>query len=274
MSLYTASINSGSNGNCYYIGNETDAVLVDAGLSCRETIKRMEKIGLSMDLVRAIFVSHEHSDHIRGLVALARKFDLPVYITADTLRRSGLPLDKQYIVPFTAYKPVEVGGIKVYAFPKAHDASDPHSFLIEYKGIKIGVLTDIGVVCSHVTDSFKQCHAAFLEANYDDVMLAQGRYPYHLKKRIRGGNGHLSNAQALELFTKHKPAHMSHVFLSHLSKDNNCPDLARELFEANAGNTKVVVASRFNETEVYHISSESGLGAASYPGRAVQASLF
>jgi phosphoribosyl 1,2-cyclic phosphodiesterase len=256
MSLYTASLNSGSNGNCYYIGNEQDAVLVDAGLSCKETEKRMERIGLSMDKVRAIFVSHEHSDHIAGLRVLSKKYRLPVYITPNTLLNSRLFLDTARVCPFTAHAPVQIGELKITAFPKFHDAIDPHSFIIEGAGVAIGVLTDIGVNCEHVNTYFNQCHAVYLEANYDEDMLANGNYPFHLKRRISGDKGHMSNAQALNLFNTHRPSFMSHVFLSHLSKDNNHPDLARELFERHAGNTRIVVASRYGETEVYCVGKD------------------
>jgi phosphoribosyl 1,2-cyclic phosphodiesterase len=253
MSLFVSALNSGSNGNCYYIGNETEAILVDAGLTCRETEKRMKRIGLSMAKVKALFISHEHGDHIRGLAVLSAKHRLPVYITERTLQSSRLKLEQELIMPLQAYTPVSIGGLLVHVFSKFHDAADPHSFVVEGNGVKIGVFTDIGVPCHHVVNHFKQCHAAFLEANYDDAMLERGRYPYHLKSRIRGNDGHLSNAQALDLFTAHKPAYMSHLFLSHLSKDNNSPELARELFAANAGNTQVIVASRYEETAVYHI---------------------
>jgi phosphoribosyl 1,2-cyclic phosphodiesterase len=261
MSLFIASINSGSNGNCYYIGNREEAVLIDIGISCREVEKRMKRLDLSMDLVKAIFISHEHSDHIKGVEVLSRKYQLPVYITTSTLLYSGLKIDPSLTRSFKAYEPVPVQALSIIAFPKFHDASDPHSFIIESKGIKIGVLTDIGSNCAHVIRNFKQCHAAFLETNYDDRMLEEGSYPYYLKKRIRSDKGHLSNDQALELFLKHKPKFMSHVLLSHLSKSNNCPQLAHELFSKHAGTTTVVVASRDEESAVYEIQS-NGLSSA------------
>jgi len=148
-----------------------------------------------------------------------------------------------------------LGGLSITAFPKKHDAAEPHSFTICCNGVTVGVFTDIGSHCEHVINNFKNCHAAFLEANYDDEMLEKGRYPYFLKNRIRGGNGHLSNKQALELFLTHKPAYMSHLFLSHLSKDNNCPDLVHNLFQSHANGTAIIVASRLQETAVYHISA-------------------
>ena len=254
MSLFIASLNSGSNGNCYYIGNERDAVLVDAGISCRETERRMQRLGLSMKKVRAIFVSHEHSDHINGVTVLSKKYDLPVYITPATLQNSGLQLAHHSPVSFTAYQPVIIGGITVSAFPKFHDAAHAHSFIVEFNGIKVGVLTDIGAACEHVTRHFSQCHAAFLEANYDEDMLEKGRYPFHLKRRIRGGMGHLSNSQALEIFINHRSPYLSHLLLSHLSRDNNRPELVHELFSQHAKGTEIIVASRYEESAVYHIS--------------------
>ncbi len=253
MALFITSLNSGSNGNCYFIGNDNEAVLIDVGISCREIEKRMSRLNLSMQQVKAIFISHEHSDHIRGVVVLARKYNLPVYITKDTLKNSPISLEKELVRTFKADVPITVGMLTVTAFSKHHDAIDPHSFIVEGKGIKIGVLTDIGIPCEQVIHYFKQCHAVFLEANYDEVMLEEGRYPFYLKKRITSGKGHLSNKQALELFVQHKSKSMSHVFLSHLSKDNNNPDLVEKLFLKHAKKTTIVVASRYNEIPVYTI---------------------
>jgi phosphoribosyl 1,2-cyclic phosphodiesterase len=249
--LSISSLNSGSNGNCYYIGNDKEAILVDAGISCREIERRMNRLGLEMQKVKAVFVSHEHWDHIKGLPALAHKHKLPVYITSPTQLHGKLVLNEAK--PFIAFEPVAIGDLVVTAFPKLHDASDPYSFIIACNGVKVGVFTDIGSPCQHVINHFKQCHAAFLEANYDEDMLHNGRYPYYLKKRISGGQGHLSNRQALELFKTHRPGFMSHLLLSHLSKENNCPNLVQELFTQHAGKTEIVIASRFAETAVYTI---------------------
>ncbi len=254
MSLKVASLNSGSNGNCYYIGNEQEAVLIDVGLSCRETEKRMRRLGLTMERVKAIFISHEHGDHIRGVDVISRKFSIPVYVTEKTLRYVPR-LDKSLAIPFMPGQPIFIGDISVTPFPKFHDAIDPHSFVLSHNGTNIGVFTDIGINCANVIEHFQQCHACFLEANYDATMLDTGRYPYHLKNRIRGGHGHLSNAQALELFLAHRPSFMSHLFLSHLSKDNNDPELALQLFTPHAGDVKVIVASRYEESGLYYINS-------------------
>lgn len=254
MSLFIASLNSGSNGNCYYLGNEEEAILVDAGISCRETEKRMKRLGLSMDKVKAVFISHEHADHIAGINVLARKHKLPIYITTPTLVSGRLQADTLSVISFMPHTPLAIGNLTITAFPKYHDASDPYSFIVTCKEVTVGVFTDIGIACKEVIRYFRLCHAAFLEANYDTDMLENGGYPYHLKKRIRGGQGHLSNVQALELFRTHRPAFMSHLVLSHLSRNNNRPEIVQALFDAHAGNTKIVIASRYKESEVYQIT--------------------
>lgn len=255
MSLSVSSLNSGSNGNCYYISNDNEAVLIDGGLSCRETERRMKRLGLSMKNVKALFVSHEHADHIYGVASISKKHALPVYITSNTLAHGHLNLNKDLTCSFHAYQPVAIGNLTVTAFPKYHDASDPHSFIVSGNGVNIGVFTDIGVPCQHVRKNFEICHAAFLEANYDEMMLEYGNYPYHLKNRIRGDNGHLSNLQALKLFQKHRSPFMSHLFLSHLSKNNNSPEIVARLFTKAAGPVEIIIASRHEETALYTISN-------------------
>ncbi len=255
MSLLITSLNSGSNGNCYYIGNEKEAILIDAGISCKETEKRMSRLNLPMKKLKAIFVSHEHSDHIKGIEVLSKKYQLPVYITNNTLLHAGLKLDKNLLRPFKSFEKITVGNLSIIAFPKLHDACDPRSFLVDCNDIRVGVFTDIGAPCEQVIKHFKLCHAAFLEANYDETMLSNGEYPYHLKRRISGGFGHLSNNQALRLFLEHRPSFMTHLLLSHLSKNNNCPNLVQELFNNNANGVQMIVASRNEETPVFHIQS-------------------
>ena len=257
MSLFIASLNSGSNGNCYYVGNEQEAILVDIGISCREVEKRLLRMNLDIKKIKAIFISHEHSDHIKGVEVFSRKHKLPVYITRSTLISGKLLLHEELILEFQGYQKIKVGNLEIIAFPKFHDASDPHSFIVSGNGVTVGVLTDIGSVCNHVIDNFKQCHAVFLETNYDEVMMEEGHYPYFLKRRVTGTHGHLSNTQALELFLNHSSDALSHVLLSHLSRDNNSPQLVKNLFEQHAGKVKVVVASRDYETEVFHISQNA-----------------
>jgi phosphoribosyl 1,2-cyclic phosphodiesterase len=272
MSLFITSLNSGSNGNCYYVGNSNEAVLVDVGISCKEVERRMSRLNLSLQKVKAIFISHEHSDHIKGVQTLSKKYNIPVYITQSTLSNSNLVLEDLLVKSFRAYQKIIIGNLIINPFPKRHDACDPYSFVVECNDIKVGVLTDIGSVCEHVIDNFKQCHAVFLEANYDEHLLDKGSYPYFLKSRISSDKGHLSNRQALDLFVNHKHESMSHLILSHLSKDNNCPMLAKELFIQHAQNTQVIVASRLQETEVFQVTGS--LSSIEFVKPKYQATLF
>ncbi len=253
MALYFSSLNSGSNANCYYIGNGNGAILVDAGLSCKETEKRMHRLGLKMEQVKAVFISHEHSDHIAGLQTLSKKYQLPVYITQKTLANSNLVIDEQLIRYFRKNELVTVADLQVKCFSKSHDAADPHSFMISNGSVNISVITDIGYACKEVLHYFKQSHVAFLESNYCEDMLANGSYPYHLKKRISSDEGHLSNQQALDVFLNYRTPQLSHLILSHLSKNNNNPELVDALFQPHAGDTKVIVASRYEESELFCI---------------------
>lgn len=257
MSLFVTSLNSGSNANCYYVGNSQEAILVDAGLSCRETEKRLARLGLNIKTVKAIFISHEHSDHIRGLEVLSRKHQIPVYITEPTRRSGNLFLREDLIKNFSPHQEISVGDLCVLPFPKQHDAADPFSFVVRHQDVCVGVMTDIGSHCEHLIHYFKQCHAVFLEANYDTTLLETGPYPVYLKRRISSDKGHLSNDQALELFLNHRAPFLSHVFLSHLSKENNDPHTATAVFEPHRGNTEVIVASRYRETPVFHIQAMS-----------------
>ncbi len=140
MSLFIASLNSGSNGNCYYVGNKEEAILIDAGISCRETETRMQRLQLSMQAVKAIFISHEHSDHIQGVAVLAKKYKLPVYITANTLRNCSTLADSvANTMLFTSHQRIQLGALGVSCFPKFHDAAEPHSFTVDNGEVKVGI---------------------------------------------------------------------------------------------------------------------------------------
>ena len=257
MSLYTASINSGSNGNCYYISNGKDAVLVDAGLSCREIEMRMKKMGLDISKVRAIFITHEHRDHIKGAQLLSSKHNITAYLNHKTHYKSHLKFKPELYRRIEHGEEIDVNGITVTGFSKLHDAVDPFSFVVNYAGITIGVFTDIGAVCDNLKHYMRQCHAAYLESNYDEEMLENGKYPMRLKYRVRGGLGHLSNKEALDFFLAHKPESMTHLFLSHLSQDNNDPELVLELFRQEAGDVQVHIAPRYEGSDIFHITADA-----------------
>jgi phosphoribosyl 1,2-cyclic phosphodiesterase len=255
MALYISSLNSGSNGNCYYVGNENEAILIDGGISRRETEKRLKRLELSVRKVKAVFVSHEHGDHIHGVPGFCNKHSLPAYFSANTIQNVTLKINEDLVRTFSTGEEVQIGGLKIIAFRKRHDAVDPHSFIVRYNDVTVGIFTDIGHCCDEVIGHFQQCNAVFLESNYDEQMLEFGKYPIPLKNRIRGGYGHLSNRQALKLFRDHKPAFMSHIFLSHLSHENNNPAIVAEMFHRYAGKTEVVIATRYEETALYRIDN-------------------
>ncbi|MET4082873.1 phosphoribosyl 1,2-cyclic phosphodiesterase [Pedobacter sp. UYP30] len=253
MGLYFSSLNSGSNGNCYYVGNGNEAILVDVGISCKEIEKRMARQGLDLGTLKAIFISHEHSDHIKGLEVFAKKHKLPVYISKKTLQHSKLSLHGVDVCFLDGKHQFRIGKLQISAFSKIHDAADPYSFVVEHKNFKVGVFTDLGKVCSNLIAHFKECNAVFLEANYDTEMLQNGNYPFFLKQRIMGGRGHLSNVEALELYCQHRPKFMSHVLLCHLSQQNNDPNFVRALFCKISNVVMVEIASRTVETPVYFV---------------------
>jgi phosphoribosyl 1,2-cyclic phosphodiesterase len=253
MSLFVASLNSGSNGNCYYIGDMESAVLIDCGLSCRETERRMKRLGLSMKKVKGIFITHEHADHIFGLQTISKRYRIPVYLSSKTRRSFNPRISEDLIHHFEEHQPIQCGEISIVPFPKLHDAADPYSVVVQNESVKVGVFTDIGSVSEHVINYFKQCHAVFLESNYDEEMLRNGTYPWVLKERIRSDAGHLSNEQALKLFRDHRPEFMTHLFLSHLSQHNNSPRLVKNLFETVADGVRIIIAPRYKETPLYHI---------------------
>lgn len=245
---------SGSNGNCYYVGNEVDAILIDAGITCKQILCRMEERNLDPKKIRAVFISHEHSDHVRGIRVLGKKLDVPVYLTRGTfnsLYYTNLPLAPRFLEPGI---PVSLGSFIVHPFLKNHDASEPASFRIESMGVNIGVFTDIGTPCLNVTSQLNKCDAIFLETNYDDKMLWEGSYPYYLKKRIGSDVGHLSNKQAFDLLSEHACKELQCVFLSHLSAENNTPQKAYDEIKPLLVKFKVKLTSRHEPGEVFEMS--------------------
>ena len=231
--------------------------MIDAGISCRETEKRMNRVGLDIGSVKAIFISHEHNDHIAGLPVLSKKYRLPVYITDNTLQHCRFPIEKELVYSFIQNETVSIGELSIIPFAKSHDAEDPHSFIISGNAVHIGVITDVGYACKHVIKHFRLCDAVFLESNYCEQMLINGSYPVHLKNRISSRKGHLSNDQALELFLKHKPQNLQLLILSHLSQNNNHPEIVSKMFSQHAAGVKIVIASRHQESGLFSIERNS-----------------
>jgi phosphoribosyl 1,2-cyclic phosphodiesterase len=251
--LEICAIASGSNGNCYYIGNEMNAVLVDAGISTKQILLRMQERGLNPTKLKALFISHEHSDHMRGARVLGKRLQIPVYLTAKTYNNAYKNLRPDYPRFFTPEDKITIGDFTVHPVLKNHDAIEPCSFRIQYKDKNIGVFTDIGEACENVKSHLGTCDGLFLESNYDEKMLWEGRYPYFLKKRVASEVGHLSNDQAFELLDKHAGNNLQCVFLSHLSRDNNSPETAMKRMESITSRFEIKITSRYEAAEVYRL---------------------
>jgi len=253
--LKIASIASGSNGNCYYLENDNDAILVDAGISTKKIVERMANLGLSMSKVRGVFISHEHTDHVLGVNVLSRKYSVPVFMTQKTYSSYGKIIKDSLINFFSPGKQVKLGKIQVNTFLKSHDAAEPCSFLVSVEKRNVAVMTDIGLKCSNVIDHIKNADAIFLESNYDDHMLQKGPYPAFLKARISSELGHLSNTQAGMIALEHASSRLKYIFLSHLSENNNTPELAFNTFNNFIKQRKdlkpeLFVASRYKESSL------------------------
>ncbi len=246
-------IASGSNGNCYYIGNEKDAILVDAGLSGKQILSRMAELDLNPSKIKAVFITHEHGDHMRGARGVSKKLQVPIYLTAKTYNAAYKNMRPDYPKHFTPDQEIEIGDFIIFPVLKNHDAAEPCSFRIQYKEKNIGIFTDIGEACENVQIHLQKCDGLFLESNYDETMLWEGAYPYFLKKRVASELGHLSNDQAFELLENHAHENLKCVFLSHISRDNNTPEKALERMESLTTKFDIKVATRYEATEVYQI---------------------
>jgi phosphoribosyl 1,2-cyclic phosphodiesterase len=251
--LEICAIASGSNGNCYYIGNETHAVLVDAGISCKQIVQRMKDRNLNPLKVKAVFITHEHSDHLSGARVFGNRLNVPIYITPKTYYGAYKNQRPDYSKFFNPGEIINVGDFEVHSFLKNHDASEPCSFRVQHGGKNIGVFTDIGEACENVTQHLKMCDGLFLETNYDETMLWNGSYPWFLKQRVASTVGHLSNRQASDLLHSHAGEHLKCVFLSHLSKENNTHEIAYESMHPLTTRFEVKLTSRYEAGEVYRL---------------------
>ncbi len=233
--MLTSVLASGSRGNAIYLETQGEAVLVDCGLTVPELTRRLAALGRDLSLLRAVFVTHDHGDHVGSSVALARKLGLTLHATRGThsiLRR--LPEGLAQVVETD--RPAQVGPFTVRAFATPHDGIESVGYRIEAGGRSVGIATDLGYVSRSVVESLRGSQLLVVEHNHDERLLLDGPYPAPLKRRIIGGHGHLSNDQGATL-----AAHLLHdglgrVVLAHLSETNNTPDHARRAFERhNAG---------------------------------------
>jgi phosphoribosyl 1,2-cyclic phosphodiesterase len=235
-----ASLGSGSEGNGLVVevasGVATTRVLIDCGFGVRETVTRLQRLGLAPSDLSAILVTHEHSDHIGGVAAFAARYDIPVWLTFGTLDTVGeLLMDVPRVYGFDSHDVFAIGAIEVRPFPVPHDAREPVQFVVTDGVRKLGVLTDIGMTTPYVESRLSGCDALVLECNHDETMLANGSYPYSLKQRIASRYGHLCNDAAAGLLRAIDSTRLKHIVAAHLSQHNNTPELARSTLATALG---------------------------------------
>ena len=237
MPLTFFSLGSGSCGNCYYLATESDAIIIDCGVSIRRFKKNMQEYGMKIGKVKGIIITHDHADHIKAAGKLSKEYNLPVFATP--LIHEGMDKNWQNSVKIPAEnrhninkeEPFEIGSFRITAFSLPHDASENVGYYIEVGEYRFCVMTDVGDVTEIVKEYIQKSTHLILESNYDEEMLRQGRYPEMLKERIVSGHGHLSNKKAASALAENFHEHIKNVWLCHLSEENNHPELARKTIE-------------------------------------------
>lgn len=241
-----ASLGSGSRGNSTLVEWAAGTLLIDCGFSVKETELRLDRLGKRAQDIKAILVTHEHSDHIKGVAALSRRYRLPVYMTPGTYysRDLGELPDLRLI---NAYAPFEIDGLLVRPVAVPHDAREPSQFIFELSGRRLGILTDLGSITPHVEASYQACDAMVLEANHDPIMLASGSYPSSLKQRVGGQWGHLSNQQAAGFLARLDTGKLQHLVVAHISQQNNTLALAQSVLAPVTAQVKQVTYACQNQ---------------------------
>jgi phosphoribosyl 1,2-cyclic phosphodiesterase len=252
---------SGSRGNTAVLSSSGTSILIDAGISCRETLRRMLRAEEDPSTLSAIVITHEHQDHIAGLAVLARKLKIPVYITGHThqewQRWVRGPTSKQtelyadddkahldFCEHFRAGEKFQIGDIEILPFTIPHDAADPVGFIFRTEGLKIAMATDLGYMPANVKMHLRSCDALVIESNHDVEMLRGGPYPWSVKQRVMSRVGHLSNDSLAEFFTSDYDGGAAFLVLAHLSDANNHPELARQSAERALGGRLNLIQNR------------------------------
>lgn len=222
-------LGSGSRGNATYVESDGVGLLIDAGFSGVELSRRLARVGVDMAQVRAILVTHEHSDHTSGVGVLSRKYQLPVYANLGTRQAAGPVLDKLHdFIPFVTGESFFLSPFRIHPFAISHDTVDPVGFTLDDGQSTLGYCTDTGMVSRLIHHHLHRCHGLVLECNHDLEMLKNGPYPPALQQRIRSKDGHLANPEALAFVQGLSHGHLRHVILAHISQSNNRHDLVRE----------------------------------------------
>ena len=261
MKLNFCSLSSGSSGNCYYVGNEFHGILIDAGISATSIRKFLKDMDISMQTIMGVLVTHNHSDHIRGLEVLTRKNHLPAFTTFKIWESINNPhnrISRDCIREIPLQRKFNLAGFDIEAFPVFHDAPETIGFHICAGDKKITIATDLGHICPTAAPYIKEANLLVIESNYDEEMLENGSYPYYLKTRIRSDHGHLGNLQTSAFLADIINDNLSHICLAHLSKNNNTPEKALQtlmrIFSERGinlnGQQRISILNRYLPTEM------------------------
>ena len=230
-----ASLGSGSKGNSTVVESDTACVMVDCGFGLRNACTRLERIGKSPEDLTAIIVTHEHSDHWKGIGALSAKYNIPVYLSAGSLKAKEIQSGEALFNCIDSHKDFYVGDVCIKPVPVPHDAREPIQYILSNGKVQLGILTDLGHFTPHVVSSYSKCDALLLECNYDDDMLLDGPYPRFLKDRVSGMFGHLSNRQAADLLLALDLSRLKTLVIGHISAKNNDVSLIKAAIEPLCG---------------------------------------
>lgn len=237
MKIRFLSLASGSSGNCYYLGTDTYGILIDAGIGVRTIKKDLKEYGLALEHIRAVFVTHDHADHIKSVGTLGEKYGIPIYSTPEI----HVGINKNYCMTekLTAASirhihkeiPMQLEDFRITAFEVPHDGTDNVGYCIEVGNRTFSFLTDLGNITPTAAKYISKTNHLVIEANYDEEMLRMGPYPQYLKERISSSNGHMCNKETAEFLAENMPEGLKNIWLCHLSKDNNHPELAFKTVE-------------------------------------------
>jgi phosphoribosyl 1,2-cyclic phosphodiesterase len=252
MSVSISVLASGSRGNSTIVQSSSTRILVDAGISCRETFKRMKAAGDDPHSLSAIVITHEHIDHVSGLLVLARKLKIPVFMTGATHQAwsrsmrdaAGERPQLARLEFFCSGHSFYIGDIGVTPFTIPHDAVDPVGFTFRAEGIKIAIATDLGRLLANVKDNLRACDVLVIESNHDLEMLRNGPYPWSVKQRVGSPTGHLSNEKLAEFFATGYDGNASYIVLAHLSEQNNHPERALREAEKALSDRRTLLYNR------------------------------
>lgn len=245
------SLGSGSSGNCYYLGNSEYGILIDAGIGVRTIIKRLKEYDIAMHQIQGVLITHDHFDHVKSVTSLAHKYFLPVYATSDV--HKGIEQNKfmpyslngsrKYVKKDSAFN---LRDFRITPFEVPHDSVDNVGYFFEIGNQTFALATDVGIITDTITHYISAANHLVIESNYDEELLRNGRYPYHLKKRITLGNGHLSNLQTSHFLSENFSDKMKNIWLCHLSGDNNTPELAFQTTQKKFAQKGIIVDKDVN----------------------------